>query len=372
MIPFVDLKAQYLSIKDEIDTAIAEVLESCQFILGEKVEAFESDFASYCQTSYALGVNSGTSALHLALLAAGVKPGDEVITVSYTFVASVAAIRYTGARPILVDIDPRSCTMDPARIEAAITSRTKAIMPVHLYGSCADMDPILEIARRHGLIVIEDAAQAHGAEYKGRRAGSIGDLACFSFYPGKNLGAYGEGGAVVTNNGEYAEVVRRLRDHGQTQKYHHEAVGYNYRMEGMQGAVLGVKLRHLDDWNAARRQHAANYRGSLADTGLRLLDEMPYTHAVYHVFPVFTPQRDNLGDHLKARGVSTGIHYPIPVHLQHGYRDLGYAAGDFPHTEQACHEVLSLPIYAELSSEAVGEISGSIRQFCLQAAEAHR
>ncbi len=363
MIPLVDLKAQYLTIKDEIDAAIAEVLESCQFILGEKVQAFESDFARYCQTSYALGVNSGTSALHLALLAAGVKPGDEVITVSYTFVASVAAICYTGARPVLVDIDPRSCTMDPARVEAAITPRTKAIMPVHLYGTCADMDPILEIARRHDLIVIEDAAQAHGAEHKGQRAGSIGNLACFSFYPGKNLGAYGEGGAVVTNNGEYAEVIKRLRDQGQSQKYHHDAIGYNYRMEGMQGAVLGVKLRHLDDWNTARRRHASNYIESLADIGLRLLEEMPYARSVYHIFPIFTPQRDQLVEHLKAQGVSTGIHYKIPVHLQPGYRDLGYQVGDFPHTEQASNEVLSLPMYAELSSEAVAQVSDSIREF---------
>lgn len=372
MIPFVDLRAQYLSIKEEIDEAIAEVLDSCQFVLGEKVEAFESDFAGYCQTRYALGVNSGTSALHLALLAAGVKPGDEVITVSYTFVASVAAIRYTGARPVLVDIDPRSGTMDPARLEAAITPRTKAIMPVHLYGSCADMDPILEIARRHDLIVIEDAAQAHGAEYKGQRAGSIGTLACFSFYPGKNLGAYGEGGAVVTNDVDCAGVIRRLRDHGQTQKYHHDTVGYNYRMEGMQGAVLGVKLRHLDDWNASRRKHATHYLGLLADTRLRLLEEMPFTRSVYHIFPVFTPQRENLAEYLKERKISTGIHYPIPVHLQAGYRDLGYKVGDFPHTEQASNEVLSLPMYAELSSEAVAVVSDSIRQFCLQAAEVHR
>ncbi|CAN5866397.1 DegT/DnrJ/EryC1/StrS family aminotransferase [soil metagenome] len=368
MIPFVDLKIQYLSIKKEIDAAIAEVLESCHFVLGEKVEAFESDFADYCQARHAVGVNSGTSAIHLALLAAGVKPGDEVITVGYTFIAGVEAIRYTGARPVLVDIDPRSCTMDPARLEAAITPRTKAIMPVHLYGTCADMDPILDIARRHDLIVIEDAAQAHGAEYIGRRAGSLGTLACFSFYPGKNLGAYGEGGAVVTNDEEYAKAIRRLRDHGQSQKYHHDAVGYNYRMEGLQGAVLGVKLRHLDDWNAARRKHAANYRRSLADTGLRLLEEMPYTRSVYHVFPVFTPQRDNLAKHLIAGGVSTGIHYPIPVHLQLGYRDLGYKAGDFPHTEQASDEVLSLPMYAELSKEAVAQVTESIRRFCLQAA----
>jgi dTDP-4-amino-4,6-dideoxygalactose transaminase len=245
-------------------------------------------------------------------------------------------------------------------------------MPVHLYGTCADMDPILEIARRHDLIVIEDAAQAHGAEYEGQRAGSIGHLACFSFYPGKNLGAYGEGGAVVTNDAEYAKVITRLRDHGQSQKYHHDAVGYNYRMEGMQGAVLGVKLRHLDDWNTSRRRHAAHYRELLADTGLRLLEEMPYAHSVNHIFPVFTPQRDQLAGHLKAHGVSTGIHYPIPVHLQTGYRDLGYKVGDFPHTEQASKEVLSLPMYAELSSEAVIEVGEAIREFCLQAAEAHR
>ncbi|MBA3513724.1 MAG: DegT/DnrJ/EryC1/StrS family aminotransferase [Pyrinomonadaceae bacterium] len=369
MIPYVDLKAQYLSIKEEIDAAIAEVLESCQFVLGEKVEAFETDFADYCQTRYALGVNSGTSALHLALLAAGVKPGDEVITVSYTFVASVAAIRYTGARPVLVDIDPRCGTMDPARLEAAITPRTKAIMPVHLYGACADMDAILEISHRHDLTVVEDAAQAHGAEYKGTRAGSIGNLACFSFYPGKNLGAYGEGGAVVTNDAEYAKIIRRLRDHGQSQKNYHDAVGYNYRMEGMQGAVLGVKLRHLDDWNRTRRKHAADYRRALADTGVCLLEEMPYTRSVNHIFPVFTPQRDKLVEHLKARGVSTGIHYPIPVHLQLGYRDLGYNLGDFPHTEQACDEVLSLPMYAELSTAEVTEVSDLIREFGFQARE---
>jgi dTDP-4-amino-4,6-dideoxygalactose transaminase len=365
MIPLVDLKAQYQSIKEEIDRAITDVLESCQFVLGDKVEAFESDFAGFCQRRYAVGVNSGTSALHLALLAAGIKPGDEVITVSYTFVASVAAILYTGARPVLVDIDPKVCTMDPALVEKAITPRTKAIMPVHLYGTCADMDPILEIARRHNLIVIEDAAQAHGAEYKGQRAGSMGQLACFSFYPGKNLGAYGEGGAVVTNDSEYVKVIKQLRDHGQSRKYHHDTVGYNYRMEGLQGAVLGVKLSHLDEWNRARRGHAAGYRRSLADSGLRLLDEVPNNRSVYHIFPVFTPQRDSLVEHLKERGIATGIHYPIPVHLQSGYRDLGYKAGDLPHTEQASNEVLSLPMYPELSNEAVSEISDAICQFSL-------
>lgn len=370
MIPFVDLKAQYLGIKEEIDTAIAGVVESCQFILGEQVEAFESDFSDYCQTRYAAGVNSGTSALHLALLAAGVRPGDEVITVSDTFVATAAAIRYTGARPVFIDINPHSCTMDPARLESAITTRTKVIMPVHLYGTCADMDPILEIAHRHDLIVIEDAAQAHGAEYKGRRAGSMGDLACFSFYPGKNLGAYGEAGAVVTNNADYAHKIKRLRDHGQSRKYYHDEVGYNYRMEGMQGAVLRVKLRHLDDWNTARRNHAQNYRRLLADTGLRLLGGASYDRSACHIFPVFTPRRDALQAHLKESGIATGIHYPIPVHLQRGYIDLGYRVSDFPETEQACNEVLSLPMYAELSSEALTHVADSVRQFCLQAVEA--
>src|SRR6266850_5618425 len=294
MIPIVDLRKQYESIKGEIDGAISEVVESCQFILGPKVEAFEADFAAYCQSRYALGVNSGTSALHMALLAAGVEAGDEVITVSYTFAATAAAICYTGAKPVFVDIDPLNCTIDPAKVEAAITPKTKAIMPVHLYGSCADMDPILDIARQHNLIVIEDAAQAHGAEYKGRRAGSLGQLACFSFYPGKNLGAYGEGGAVVTSDERYVEHLEQLRDQGQSEKYYHPVVGYNYRMEAIQGAVLGVKLKHLDDWNRRRQKHAEVYRGELAESGLRLLEELPDTKSVHHIFPLFTEQRDDL------------------------------------------------------------------------------
>jgi dTDP-4-amino-4,6-dideoxygalactose transaminase len=361
MIPFVDLKAQYLTIKDEIDTAIRSVVESCHFVLGEQVEAFETDFARFCGTEYALGVNSGTSALHLALLAAGVRAGDEVITVSNTFVATAAAICYTGARPVLVEMEPRSCTMDPAKIEAAITPRTKVIMPVHLYGGCADMDPIREIASRRNLIVIEDSAQAHGAEYKDRRAGSMSDIACFSFYPGKNLGAYGEGGAVVTDNPEYAATIKRLRDHGQGEKYYHDEVGYNYRMDGIQGAVLRVKLAHLDDWTAARRQHAATYRQSLAGSGMRLLE--PYGNSAWHIFPVFTQRRDELINYLKDRGIATGIHYPIPVHLQRGYADLGYKPGELPLTEQACREVLSLPMYAELPNEDLLEVVAAIHEF---------
>lgn len=369
MIPFVDLKAQYLTIRDEIDTAIREVVQSCQFVLGEQVEGFESDFARFCGTEFALGVNSGTSALHLAMLAAGVEAGDEVITVSDTFVATAAAICYTGARPVFVDIEPHSCTMDPALLEAAITPRTKVIMPVHLYGGCADMDPIREIAQRHNLLVIEDAAQAHGAEYKGRRAGGLSDIACFSFYPGKNLGAYGEAGAVVTDNAEFATAIKRLRDHGQSQKYYHDEVGYNYRMEGIQGAVLRVKLRHLEDWTAARRRHAAAYRDSLVGSGVRLLEPVPHGNSAWHIFPVFTPQRDELMEYLKSRGIGTGIHYPIPVHLQRGYANFGYKRGDFPLTEQACNEVLSLPMYAELPHEQLMEVVAAIREFTSKTSE---
>ena len=364
MIPLADLKSQYQSIKNEIDGAISEVVESCQFILGPKVEAFEADFAAYCQSRFAFGLNSGTSALHLALLAAGVGPGDEVITVSYTFVATAAAVCYTGATLVFVDIDPLTCNIDVAKIESAITPKTKVIMPVHLYGSCADMDPILDIARRHDLIVIEDAAQAHGAEYKGRRAGSMGELACFSFYPGKNLGAYGEGGAVVTSDERYVEPLKRLRDQGQSEKYYHPMVGYNYRMEAIQGAVLGVKLKHLEEWNEARRQHAAVYTREFAGSGLRLLEELPDTKSVHHIFPLFTARRDGLREHLQQDGISTGLHYPIPVHLQPAFRSLGHKKGDFPETERACQEVLSLPMYPELSEEAVLSIVDSVLQFC--------
>jgi dTDP-4-amino-4,6-dideoxygalactose transaminase len=371
MIPFVDLKAQYRSIKDEIDEAIAHVLDSTQFILGEQVSAFESEFAEYCGTAHALGVNNGTSALHLALLAAGVGPGDEVITVSYTFVATVAAIRYCGATPVFVDIDPRSCTLDPALLEGAITPRTKAIMPVHLYGQCADMDTILDIARRHDLIVIEDAAQAHGAFYKNARAGSLGHLSCFSFYPGKNLGAYGEGGAVLTNRADYLEKMKVLRDQGQSRRYHHDVLGYNYRLEGIQGAVLRVKLRYLDGWNAARREHANAYRGLLKETDVRLLEEMSWGVPVYHIFPLFTPHRDALQEHLQAAGVSTGIHYPIPAHLQLAHSDLGYKTGDLPHTEAASLETLSLPMYAELTLDEVATVAGAIKRFDSKLVQAH-
>jgi dTDP-4-amino-4,6-dideoxygalactose transaminase len=373
MIPVVDLKQQYQNIKGEIDEAIKGVLDSSQFILGEPVETFEEEFARFCQTRFAFGVNSGTSALHLAVLAAGIGPGDEVITVSYTFVATAAAICYVGATPVFVDIEPDSCTIDVTKIEAAITANTKAIMPVHLYGDCADMDAILDIARKHKLVVIEDAAQAQGAEYKGRRAGSMGELACFSFYPGKNLGAYGEGGAVVTNDERYVTALKELRDQGQREKYYHTRIGYNYRMESLQGAVLGVKLKHLDDWNTTRRKHAAVYRRELGDTGLRLLTDRPGYESVHHVFPVFTEQRDSLRQQLLEAGVSTGLHYPIPVHLQPAYSFLGYKEGDLLETERACREVLSLPMYPELADEAVLSVADSVRRLCSQPVEAaHR
>jgi dTDP-4-amino-4,6-dideoxygalactose transaminase len=362
MIPFVDLKAQYRSIKPEIDEAVARVLESGHFALGPEVAAFEEEFAAYCQAKHAIGVNSGTSALHLALLAAGIGPGDEVITVPHTFVATVAAIHYTGARTVFVDIDPRSFTMDPALIEAAITPRTKAILPVHLYGQMADMDSILEIARKHKLLVIEDAAQAHGAEYRGRRAGSLGDLGCFSFYPGKNLGAYGEGGMVVTNNPEYTRTVRMLRDWGAEKKYEHVLKGYNYRLEGMQGAILRVKLRHLEAWTEARRAHATYYDELLAGSGVKTPEEMPYARHVYHIYAVRTAQRAALIQHLNARNIQSGIHYPSPVHLLPAYSDLGYKAGQFPHSEKAANEVLSLPMCAELSDAQMETVNVAVRR----------
>jgi len=361
MIPFADLQAQYRALKPEIDAAVLAVLEKAQFILGPAVAAFETDFAAYCQTAEAVGVNSGTSALHLALLAAGVGPGDEVITVPYTFVATVAAIEYAGARPVLVDVEPDYWTMDPARFEAAITPRTKAVIPVHLYGQPADMDPILDIARRHGIAVIEDACQAHGSEYKGRRCGSMGDLGCFSFYPGKNLGAYGEGGAVVTNDPAMAQKMRLLRAWGEEVRYEHKYRAFNYRMDGVQGAVLGVKLRHLEAWTELRRQHAGEYARRLAGTPARLPIERPGSRHVYHLYVVRLQDRDVWRAQLSEAGVQTGVHYPIPVHLQPAYRDLGYTAGDFPVSEQVATEVLSLPMFPELTSGQIDEVAGLLR-----------
>lgn len=368
MVPFLDLKAQYRQIKPDVDAAVLRAIESTQYVLGPEVAAFEKRFAEYCSAEQCLAVNSGTSALHLALLAAGVGPGDEVITVSMTFVATTAAVLYSGATPVFVDVDPVTWTMDPALIEAAITSRTKAILPVHLHGLMADMDPIMEIARRHGLAVIEDAAQAHGAEYKGRRAGSIGDLGCFSFYPGKNLGAYGEGGAVVTNNPELARKVALLRDWGQEAKYNHVVAGYNYRMDGVQGAVLTVKMNHIEAWTEGRRAVAMDYDRRLAKLSIMRPQPPSRSRHVYHVYALCLPRRDETLSALQEAGIGVGIHYPVPVHLQKAYASLGYRTGDLPVTEHLASHFLSLPIYSELLPEQVAEVVSQLEK--VQLAEA--
>ena len=346
MIPFVDLKAQYLSIKKEVDAAILGILDTCQFTLGSEVAAFEKDFAAYSQVKHGIAVNNGTSALHLALLAANIGEGDEVITVPFTFVASVAAIYYSRATPVFVDIDPRTFTMDPAKIEAAITPRTKAILPVHLYGQCADMDAILAIAKKHNLIVIEDACQAHGAEYKGRRAGSMGDMGAFSFFPGKNLGAYGEGGLVSTNNDEYNRTIRMLRDWGAEKKYQH---------------VLKVKLKYLEGWTEARRAAAAHYARFFAGSNVRTPEALAHNRHVYHIYAIRTAHRTEWMEALQKQGISSGIHYPIPVHLLPAYADLGYKAGQFPHSERAAAETMSLPMFPELTVEQCQTVATAVK-----------
>ncbi len=363
MIPLLDLKAQYAAIRSEVEPAVLRVLASGHYVLGEEVARFEEEFAAYCDAKHAIAVNTGTSALHLALLASGVGPGDEVITVSFSFVATASAVCYTGARPVFVDVEPETLTMDPAKLEAAITPRTRAIMPVHLYGQMADMDAIKAIADRHGIPVIEDACQAHGAEYKQRRAGSIGVSGCFSFYPGKNLGACGEGGIVVTNDDEHAKTIRMLRDWGQEQRYHHALKGYNYRMDEIQGAILRVKLRHLEAWTEARRARANRYSGLLASSrSVSAPVAMMDRRHVYHVYAVRSRDREHLQHSLRSAGIHTGLHYPIPIHLQKAHADLGYRAGDFPISEAAAREVLSLPIYPELTMRQVDQIASAVEQ----------
>jgi dTDP-4-amino-4,6-dideoxygalactose transaminase len=360
VIPFVDLKAQYAGIKDEVNAAIQGILDSCQFTLGAEVAAFEEEFAAFSGTTHGIGVNTGTSALHLALLAGGIGPGDEVITIPFTFVATVAAIRYTGATPVFVDIDPVTFNMDPAAVEAAITPRTRAILPVHLYGQAAEMDPIVAIARKRGILVIEDAAQAHAAEYRGRRVGSLGDMACFSFYPGKNLGAYGEGGMVTTANPEFARTIRMLRDWGAEKKYHHVLKGYNFRLEGIQGAVLRVKLKHLERWTEARRAAAAHYDRWFAGSGVDTPKALTHNRHVYHIYAIRSPDRARWQEALHAQGIQTGIHYPIPVHLQDAHADLGCRAGQFPHSEAAAKEVLSLPMFPELTESQIRRVVDAV------------
>ncbi|HEV2492775.1 MAG TPA: DegT/DnrJ/EryC1/StrS family aminotransferase [Terriglobia bacterium] len=352
-VPFFDLKAQYASIGEEIRAALERVCRNASFILGEEVEKFESAFASYSEAKHCVALNSGTSALHLALLAADVGPGDEVVTTANTFIATAEAILYTGAKPVFVDIDPATANLDPNLIERALTPRTKAIVPVHLYGRPAALDPILEIARRRNLAVIEDACQAHGARYHGRRVGTFGLAAAFSFYPSKNLGAYGEGGALVTQDDRVAAFARSMRHHGERSRYFHDRVGYNYRMEGFQGAVLNVKLKHLDRWTAARQVYAQLYRSRLEDTPVGLPQDDPAVEPVYHLFVAYVDDRDRVRHELEERGVETSVHYPWPVHLQKAYTSLGYQPGSLPATERACARVLSLPLYPELTREQV-------------------
>ncbi len=366
MIPLIDLQKQYHSIQPDIDAAVRRVMETGSFILGKDVAAFETGFAAFCGVKNGVGVNSGTSALHLALLAAGVGPGDEVITVPFTFIATAAAILYTGAKPVFVDVDPDYFTMDPSHLEKAITPRTKAVIPVHLYGQMADMDPILDITRKRGIRVIEDAAQAHGAEYKGQRAGSFGDMGCFSFYPGKNLGACGEGGMVVTDNPEFVRTLRMLRDWGQEERYHFSLKGFNYRMEGIQGAVLGVKLGFLEQWTKSRRQHQRAYTELLSRHGVFIPQERKDTRHAVHVLTVFHDKREALRKFLADQGIQTGIHYPIPVHLQEAYRDLGYKEGDFPISERAAQRTLSLPLFPEMEASQIQEICRVVGEFINQ------
>jgi dTDP-4-amino-4,6-dideoxygalactose transaminase/acetyltransferase-like isoleucine patch superfamily enzyme len=363
IIPPVDLGAQYRELKNHIDVAFQDILNSGVFILGPHVEAFEEAFASYCTVDHAIGVNSGTSALHLAMLALGIGPGDEVITCAHTFIATIEAIAYTGAKPILVDATSDACVMDVAQVESAISPNTRAIIPVHLYGQPVDMDPLIEIAQAHELAVIEDAAQAHGSTYKGRKVGSLGTAACFSFYPTKNLGAYGEAGAVVTNDPEMAQRVRHLRSHGESTRYHHDLVGYNNRMSALQGAVLNIKLPYLDEWNAQRRHHATAFTTRLTDLPLTLPIEVPYAQHVYHLYVVQADRRDELYDRLRANKIIVSIHYPIPVHLTPAFAYLGYEAGSFPVAEHLAKQVLSLPLYPEMTIEQIERITAMVHEF---------
>ena len=353
-VPFLDLKAHHAPIIDEFDGAIREVIESSAFAGGPFVERFEEEFAAYCGSKYAIGVGNGTDALWLTLLAFGIGQGDEVITVPNTFIATAEAITYCKAQPVFVDVDETTFTMDPTELKKSLTARTKAIIPVHLFGQPADMDPILEFARSHGLFVIEDSAQAHGAEYKGRKAGTMGDAGCFSFYPGKNLGAFGEAGAVVTNDAELRQKIQNLRDHGQTRKYYHTLMGWNCRMDGIQAAVLSIKLRYLEEANRLRRNHASQYNQAFAGIdAIATPFEANYARHVYHVYAIRVQERDNVWRSLQGKGIGCAVHYPVPIHLQEACRNLGYTPGAFPVAENLAEEFLSLPMFPELTEEQI-------------------
>ena len=364
-LPVVELRAQYAALREEVAQALQEVVDSTLFILGPKVAEFEEAFAAYTGTRYCVGVNSGTSALHLALICADVGAGDEVITVPMSFISTSWAISYVGATPVFVDVDAATYTIDVAQVERKITRKTKALLPVHLYGQPADMEPLLEISERHGIPIIEDAAQAHGAAYFGKRAGAFGVCGCFSFYPAKNLGAYGEGGAVVTNDPQIDARLRALRHHAQSERYYHDELGFNYRMDGFQGAVLSIKLKYLEEWTEERRLLAARYKERLADLPLQLPAEAPDRRHVWHLFVILHPERDRIRRELEARGILSSLHYPVPIHLQKAYRHLGHRPGDFPVTEKIARECLTLPLFPEMTApqqdrviEALHEILG--------------
>lgn len=361
-VPFIDFRAECAELRSEVLPVLDRVCEKFAFVQGEEVESFEREFAEFCGTKHCVALSSGTAALHLGLLGLGVQPGDEVITTPNTFIATAEAITYCGARPVFVDIDPSTANIDPKQIERALTARTRAIIPVHLYGRPADMVPISEIATRRGLRILEDAAQAHGARYRGQRVGGIGNAAAFSFYPTKNLGAYGEGGALTTNDDQIAKFSRAARSHGQTARYEHEFVGFNYRMQGFQGAVLRIKLTRVHAWTTKRREIAAEYRQKLAGARLEIPVDDPRDQCVYHQFVIYVQNRTSVIKQLADRGIETAVHYPKPVHLQPAYSSLGYPAGTFPNAERACEHVLSLPIYPTLTAEQVRYVGDSVRE----------
>ena len=362
-IPYLDLPAQLRAIRPDLDQAIARTIDRCSFCLGPDTAQFEREFAAYVGTKFAVGFNSGTSALHVAMLLLNVGRGDEVITTPFTFVATSWAVSYVGAKPVYVDIEDGTMNLNPALVERAITPRTKAILPVHLYGHPFDLDPVLAIGKKHGLPVVEDAAQAHGAKYKNQTVGTFGEMSCFSFYPGKNLGACGEGGALLTNDPALDKRARALREHGSTVRYYHDEVGFNYRMEGIQGAVLGVKLKHLPHWTAERRRVARRYQALLQDTPLQLPREADYAQSARHCYVVRHSRRDELKKHLEQEGIGCALHYPLPLHLQKCYASLGYHPGDFPVAEKAARECLSLPIYPELTEPQLQRVASVIRDF---------
>ena len=356
-VPYLDLRAQYRTLRSELLSALEEICESTSFAQGAATSEFEVKFAAYCGVDHCVSVNSGTSALHLALRCLDIGPGDEVVTVSMTFIATAWAISYVGATPVFVDIDPVRRTLNPEKLEATITPRTKAIIPVHLYGMPAEMDRIISIAERHALPVIEDAAQAHGAKYRGKPVGHFGQIACFSFYPSKNLGAYGEGGALITSDQSIAQRARSLRDHAQPQKYFHDEIGYNYRMDSFQAAVLSIKLKHLDDWNMARVDRARYYTELLTDSSYKLPAHLSDSECVWHCYVIESPERDRVRSALEDVGIRSAVHYPVPIHFQKAYAHLGYRSGDLPVTEALCKQCLSLPIYPELSKENISRIA---------------